>query len=125
MKLSILVVVAALTFMLGYLAYYGRQARRTRDLTVIARHHAATNCVMWLALIAIVLIEVLVQQFPSIRTALFWVHLSFAVTFAGLFLAMRFRFDGMHSRVHRHLAYGCLSAYAATLITGGVILWRI
>jgi hypothetical protein len=125
MKLSIALAVAALTYMVGYVAYHGRKAHVTRDLTIIAHHRGATNCVMWIALIAIVLIELLVRQLPPGRPGILWVHLPLAATFAGLFLLMRFRFDGMRSAAHRYLAYACIAAYAGALVTGTIMLWRV
>lgn len=126
MKLSIALLALMLTGMLGYVAYYGRRSRLTRDLTVIARHHAGTTCALWLMLIAVVLIEALIHQTPHAPGTLRWVHLPLAASFAGLFLLMRFRCTGLRNQIlHRWLAYACLSAYLGALITGGALLWHL
>ncbi len=125
-KSSIVMLVALLTGMLAYVAYYGRQARLTyQNPIMIALHRGGTNWVMALAVLAIVLIEVLVYQLPSKKTPLLWAHLPFAITFAGLFLLMRFRFDGLRSGAHRTLAYLCLAAYAGALCTGMLLFYRM
>lgn len=125
MILSIVALAIVLTCMLGYVAYHGRKARRTKDWTVIAHHRGGTNCVMWLALITILMIELMIRQLQLGHPPILYVHLPLAFTFAALFLLMRFRFDGLRSSIHRHLAYGCLTAYTGALITGGIMLSRI
>ena len=125
MKLVVLMLAAALTYMVGYVAYYGRQTRLTGDALMLAHHRGGTNCAMLIALIVVTAIETLLYQRLAGRSPLLWAHLPLAVTFAGLFLLMRFRFDGLRSKAHRYLAYACLAAYAGALTTGGMLLWRI
>jgi hypothetical protein len=119
----IAMMVAALAFMMGYVAYYGRQHRLTGGRFELQSHRGGVSCAMWLMALTIVLLETGLPHPPlGQRSALFWVHLPLAASFLLLFLALRFRYTGLRTRRHRNLAYACLTLFVLALATGSVLL---
>jgi hypothetical protein len=125
-KLLPLYGVVPLVFMIGYVVYYGRAYRTSKGTPALGAHRGGINCVMWLMALSIGLIEMgLRTGAPGPYPALFWIHLPLAVAFLLLFLAIRVRFNGHRSASHGVLAYACVALFGATLLTGGIMLWRL
>jgi hypothetical protein len=126
LKFSVALMTVLLTCMLLYVAYHGRRARTSnREPTKVLLHRGGAAGTTYVVLVTIVLIEILVRQSPVARSPLLWIHLPLAFTFATLFMLMRWRFDGLRSKIHRPLAYACLVTYAGALFTGVLMFYRM
>lgn len=118
--------IVPLVFMIGYVVYYGRAYRTTRDDLMLGRHRGGINCVTWLMLLSIGLIEFAVRTGPQAppSSLFWWVHLPLVVAFVVTALAVRFFYNGHRSASHGALAYTCLGLFAAVAGTGSVLWYQ-
>ncbi|MDB5225258.1 MAG: hypothetical protein JWL87_210 [Candidatus Adlerbacteria bacterium] len=112
--------------MIGYVVYNGRAYRIVNDPLMLDRHRGGINCVTWLMVLAICLLEFAVQTGPHtpLSPLFWWVHLPLVVAFAVLALAVRFVYNGHKSASHGTLAYVCLALFGAVAVTGSVLWYQ-
>lgn len=126
MKISILLVFVVIGALFTLGVVYGRMV--TRNLSpdrdkIVQRHRFVMRFTLWLVITGVALIEILIHTFPNIdrhiTSTLFKVHMTFAVPFLLLLIAIQWRLDGLKNpKWHRKLTYICLIAFAGTFVTG-------
>jgi hypothetical protein len=116
-KATILVLLAVLSWLFCKVIQSGSRIQTTRDTL---SHKSLATSALTLTVILVVLLEIAVRFGTAVpRGNLFAVHLGFALPFIVSLVSLRFWLTGLrYGKAHRYVAYGCLSAFAGTLLTG-------
>lgn len=123
----ILKIVVALSFVgvgLGLFRAWSHARKRFEDSQSIEAHRAWARKALWFTLGAVVVTEGMVRLIGLQATPLFWVHLSFAVSYSLLLVALQWM-NGYRLSIHKEVGYACLAAYVGTFVTGNMLLYQV
>ncbi|MDP3645501.1 MAG: hypothetical protein Q8R25_00230 [bacterium] len=111
----------------GFLLYQTRKYARMRfkDWRAVWTHQLFGRITLGVTILAVVLTEVMVKIAGLQATPLFWVHLSLALPFLLILIALQWMTGYRAPFWHKVLGYTCIIAYVGTLITGTVLLYDL
>lgn len=111
---------------------YGMRVRihraRSDNHHNIYKHKIFSNLFLSLLIAIVLLIEISVRLgiMPKPDTRTLMTHITSSAFFLILFLAIRFRFNGIdYPQFHKFLAYLCLVGFLFALTSGTIMLWNL